>query len=210
YKRQHCHQSLFDIKTGENLFFDAKDEFHLSKLAYGYIAGQLAHARGFTAVIAPSVNSYKRLVPGYEAPVYIGWAQVNRSALIRIPRHNAGQDKATRVELRCPDPSCNPYLAFATILACGMDGIDKGLEIPKPLTNVNVYDLDDADRRRLKIKSLPGSLLEALGEADKDPIIKEALGSTVYEAFQRAKLAEWDEYRTNVSDWEVERYLETV
>ncbi len=206
----HCHQSLFDIKTGENLFFDAKDEFHLSKLAYGYIAGQLAHARGFTAIIAPSVNSYKRLVPGYEAPVYIGWAQVNRSALIRIPRHNAGQDKATRVELRCPDPSCNPYLAFATILACGMDGIDKGLEIPKPLTNVNVYDLDDADRRRLKIKSLPGSLLEALGEADKDPIIKEALGSTVYETFQRAKLAEWDEYRTNVSDWEVERYLETV
>jgi glutamine synthetase len=206
----HCHQSLFDINTGKNLFFDADDEFHLSKLAYGYIAGQLAHARGFAGVVASSVNSFKRLVPGYEAPVYIGWAQVNRSALIRIPRHNAGQDKATRIELRCPDPSCNPYLAFSAILAAGLDGIDNGIDIPKPLTNVNVYDLDDSERRKLKIKSLPGSLLEALGELEKDKVIKDALGASVYDAFYRAKMAEWDAYRTNVSDWEVERYLETI
>lgn len=206
----HCHQSLFDIKTGKNLFFDADDEFHLSKLAYHYIAGQLAHARGFAGIVAPSINSFKRLVPGYEAPVYIGWAQVNRSALIRIPRHNPGMDKATRAELRCPDPSCNPYLAFAAILAAGMDGVDKETEISKPLTNVNVYHLSDEERRKLKIKSLPGSLLEALDELDKDAVIKDALGESVYSAFRRAKLEEWEDYRLKVTDWEVERYLETA
>lgn len=206
----HCHQSLSDFRTGKNLFFDADDEFHLSKLAYGFIAGQLAHARGFAGVVGPSVNSYKRLVPGYEAPVYIGWAQVNRSALIRIPRHNPGHENATRAELRCPDPSCNPYLAFAAILAAGLDGIDNALEIPRPLTNVNVYNLSEEDQRRLKIKALPGSLLEALNELDRDAVIKDALGPAVYTAFRRAKMEEWEAYRTNVSDWEVERYLESA
>ena len=203
----HCHQSLFD-EAGNNLFFDAKDSFHLSSLAYGFIAGQLAHARGMAGVVAPSINSYKRLVPGYEAPVYIGWAQTNRSALIRIPRHTAGMDKAVRVELRCPDPSCNPYLAFSAMLAAALDGIDNGLELPKPLNNINVYHLDADDRRRLGVKELPGSLLEALNELEHDQVIKEALGPAVYEAFQRAKMEEWEEYRLRVTDWEVNRYLE--
>jgi glutamine synthetase len=203
----HCHQSLFD-EAGNNLFFDAKDTFHLSPLAYGFIAGQLAHARGLAGVVAPSINSYKRLVPGYEAPVYIGWAQTNRSALIRIPRHTAGMDKAVRAELRCPDPSCNPYLAFTAMLAAGLDGIDKELDLPKPLNNINVYQLDADDRRRLGVKELPGSLLEALNELDHDQAIKEALGPAVYEAFQRAKQEEWEEYRLRVTDWEVNRYLE--
>jgi len=203
----HCHQSLFD-EAGNNLFFDAKDAFHLSSLAYGFIAGQLAHARGMSGVVAPSINSYKRLVPGYEAPVYIGWAQTNRSALIRIPRHTAGMDKAVRAELRCPDPSCNPYLAFTAMLAAGLDGIDNGLELPKPLNNINVYHLDADERRRLGVKELPGSLLEALNELDHDQAIKEAFGPAVYEAFQRAKLEEWEEYRLRVTDWEVNRYLE--
>ena len=205
----HCHQSLFD-EAGNNLFFDARDAFHLSPLAYGFIAGQLAHARGLAGVVAPSINSYKRLVPGYEAPVYIGWAQTNRSALIRIPRHTAGMDKAVRAELRCPDPSCNPYLAFTAMLAAGLDGIDKELELPKPLNNINVYQLDADDRRRLGVKELPGSLLEALNELDHDQAIKAALGPAVYEAFQRAKLEEWEEYRLRVTDWEVNRYLETA
>ena len=171
----HCHQSLFDL-AGNNLFFDGSDPFHLSKVAYGYIAGQLHHARGFCAVVAPSVNSYKRLVPGYEAPVYVGWAQTNRSALIRIPRYTPGQDKAVRAELRCPDPSSNPYLAFLAILAAGMDGVDKGMVPPAPLNNINIYDLTQADRKRMKIKELPGSLKEALAEVELDQVIKDAVG----------------------------------
>jgi glutamine synthetase len=205
----HCHQSLFDAK-GNNLFHDGTDEYHLSPLAYGFIAGQLAHARALAAIVAPTVNSYKRLVPGYEAPVYIGWAQTNRSALIRIPRYTQGRDKATRAELRFPDPSANPYLAFSVILAAALDGIDKGLKPPKPLNNVNVYHLTEEERRKMKIASLPGSLAEALDELARDKVIQDALGPVVYEAFQRAKKAEWDEYRINVTDWEVERYLETA
>lgn len=205
----HCHQSLSDL-NGKNLFFDGSDSFSLSKLAYGFIAGQLSHARGFSAVAAPTVNSYKRLVPGYEAPVYIGWAQTNRSALIRIPRYTPGQEKAVRAELRCPDPSSNPYLLFLTILAAGMDGVEKGLTPPSPLNNVNVYDLTPADRKRLKINNLPGSLAEALVELDKDTIIKDALGPALYNAFIRARKAEWEEYRINVTDWELEHYLETA
>ncbi len=145
----HCHQSLFDL-NGKNLFFDGKDAFSLSKLAYSFIAGQLHHARNFSAVVAPTVNSYKRLVPGYEAPVYIGWAQTNRSALIRIPRYTPGQENAVRAELRCPDPSSNPYLVFLAILASGLDGIEKGMIPPTPLNNVNVYELTLADRKRIE------------------------------------------------------------
>lgn len=205
----HCHQSLFDRK-GNNVFYDAGDSAKLSAIAYGFIAGQLAHARGLSAVLAPSVNSYKRLVPGYEAPVYIGWAQFNRSALIRIPRHMPGMDKAVRAELRCPDPSCNPYLAFTAMLAAGLDGIDKHMEAPAPLNNINVYHLDAEDRLRLGVKELPGSLFEALEELDKDVVVKDALGAPIYDAFRRAKLEEWEDYRIHVMDWEVERYLEVV
>jgi glutamine synthetase len=205
----HCHQSMFD-KKGTNLFFDAKDDVHLSPLAYAFIAGQLAHARALAAVVAPTVNSYKRLVPGYEAPVYIGWAQQNRSALIRIPRYTEGRDKAVRAELRFPDPSSNPYLAFAAILAAGLDGIDNKMTPPAPLNNINLYHLDKAERTKMGIKELPGSLAEALTELEKDEVVKSALGATTYEAFARAKWEEWDEFRLRVSDYEIERYLETA
>jgi glutamine synthetase len=205
----HCHQSIFDL-NGNNLFYDANDSFHLSKLAYGFIAGQLAHARGFSAVTAPSVNSYKRLVPGYEAPVYIGWAQYNRSALIRIPRYMPGQEKATRAELRCPDPAANPYLALAVILAAGMDGVEKELQVPAPLTDVNIYELTKAERVERQIGELPASLLQAMDEFEKDAVMQEAMGPVLAETFIRAKRAEWEEYRTHVMDWEVGRYLETA
>lgn len=205
----HCHQSLFDIK-GNNLFYDADDEFKLSKIAHGFISGQLEHARGFSAVTAPTVNSYKRLVPGYEAPVYVGWAQTNRSALIRIPRFVAGQKKAVRAELRCPDPSCNPYLAYSVMLSAALDGIDRGLVPPKPLNNINVYEMTREERKRKHVSELPGSLLEALAELDKNKVIKESLGESIYSAFVRAKTEEWETYRLRVMDWEVERYLETA
>ena len=175
----HCHQSLFD-KDGNNLFYKADDEFHLSEIAYGYIAGQLNHARALAAVVAPTINSYKRLVPGYEAPVYVGWAQTNRSALIRIPRYMPGRDKAVRAELRCPDPSANPYLAITAMLAAGLDGIENKITCPAPLNNVNVYHLTPEERVERKIDSLPGSLTEAMRELDKDSVIKDALGSEIY------------------------------
>jgi glutamine synthetase len=205
----HCHQSLFD-SAGENLFFDAKDQFNLSPLAYGFIAGQLSHARALAAVVAPTVNSYKRLVPGYEAPVYVGWAQINRSALIRIPRYTKGRDKSMRAELRFPDPSSNPYLAFAVMLAAAMDGIDRKLACPEPLNNVNVYHLTEEERVALNVAELPGSLAEALRELDQDQALKDALGPVILEAFQRAKWAEIEESRMKVTDWEVERYLEVA
>jgi glutamine synthetase len=205
----HCHQSLFDDQ-GNNLFFDPSDEFNLSKLAHHFIAGQLAHARGFCAITAPTPNSYKRLVPGYEAPVYIGWAQRNRSALIRIPRYTPGKDKAVRAELRCPDPSSNPYLAFSAMIAAALDGIDNKLTPPEPLNNVNVYHLTVEERKKMKIDSLPGSLPEAMSEMEKDKVIRNALGETTYEAFMTAKQAEWDDFRMHVTDYEVERYLETA
>jgi glutamine synthetase len=203
----HCHQSLFDA-SGNNLFYDATDDFKLSQLAYGFISGQLAHARALSAVVAPTVNSYKRLVPGYEAPVYVGWAQTNRSALIRIPRVNPGMDKAVRAELRCPDPSCNPYLAFTVMLAAALDGIDHKLALPNPLSNVNVYHLTAEERKHLGVTELPGSLPEAMYELSQDEVIKDALGPVIYEAFVRAKTEEFEEYRIRVTDWEVERYLE--
>jgi glutamine synthetase len=203
----HVHQSLFDMQ-GNNLFSDTKDEFHLSALAYNFIAGQLLHARALAAVVAPTVNSYKRLVPGYEAPVYVGWAQINRSALIRIPRWSPGRDQSTRAELRFPDPSTNPYLAFICMLAAALDGIDRQIKCPKPLNQVNVYELTAAERKQLGVTELPGSLGEALRELEADVVIRESLGADIYETFNRAKLEEIAEYQMKVTDWEVERYLE--
>jgi glutamine synthetase len=203
----HTHQSIFD-KKGENLFYDQNDENHLSKLAYQFLAGQLKHARGMSAVLAPTPNSYKRLVPGYEAPVYIGWAQINRSALIRLPRYTEGRNKSVRLELRCPDPSANPYLAFAAMLASGLDGIDNDLECPEPLNNLNIWNLSEEERQARGILSLPGSLAEAMREFDADQVIKDALGRSVCNVFSRAKWAEIEEYRTRVTDWEISRYLE--
>lgn len=205
----HCHQSLFD-SNGNNLFFDETDEFCLSKLAYGFIAGQLKHARAMAAVVAPTINSYKRLVPGYEAPVYIGWAQLNRSALIRIPRFTTGREKSMRAELRFPDPSANPYLALAVMLSAALDGIDNQYACPAPLNNVNVYHLTPEERASLGIAELPGSLAEALRELENNSLLQNALGEATFEAFLRAKWAEVDEYRMRVTDWEVERYLEVA
>ena len=205
----HCHQSLFDDK-GENLFFDAQDEFKLSKTAYALIAGQLAHARALAGVVAPTVNSYKRLVPGYEAPVYIGWAESNRSALIRIPRYTEGRNKSMRAELRFPDPSSNPYLAFTAMLAAALDGIDKQMAPPAALNDINLYELNREERKKMGVGELPGSLAEALGELDKDEVLKAALGPVVYEAFARAKRDEWDDYRIHVTDYEIEKYLEVA
>ena len=178
----HCHQSLSDLK-GNNCFHDAADPYRLSKLAYSFIAGQLKHARGMSAVLAPTVNSYKRLVPGYEAPVYIGWAQMNRSALIRIPFAPPGKSKAVRAELRCPDSSSNPYLAFMVMLAAALDGIDNNLTPPDPLNNINVYELDAAERSAHNVLSLPGSLNEALGEMEKDEMLRSALGDVLLSGF---------------------------
>lgn len=205
----HCHQSLFDME-GNNLFFDASNEFKLSPLAYSFIAGQLKHARALAGVVAPTVNSYKRLVPGYEAPVYIGWAQINRSALIRIPRYTEGMHKATRAELRFPDPSANPYLAFNAMLTAALDGIDNKMTPPTPLNNLNVYELTPAERAERGVGELPGSLYEALMALDADEVVKGAFDPALYEAYMRGKMAEWDEYRIHVTDWEVERFLESA
>jgi len=205
----HCHQSLFD-KKGNNVFFDAKDPYKLSKTAYAFIEGQLTHARALAGVVSPTVNSYKRLVPGYEAPAYIGWAQSNRSALIRIPRYTEGRDKSMRCELRFPDPSCNPYLAFTAMLAAALDGIDNKMTPPAPLNNVNLYELNRAERKEMGIGELPGSLAEALTELEQDSVVKAALGETISEAYLRAKWEEWDQFRLCVTDYEIKRYLETT
>lgn len=203
----HCHQSLFDNK-GTNLFFSKPDQFNLSDIGYGFIAGQLKHARALSAVVAPTINSYKRLVPGYEAPVYVGWAQINRSALIRIPKYTPGRESSIRAELRFPDPSANPYLALTVMLAAGLDGIDNDLSAPSPLNDINVYHLTPEERKELDIDELPGSLAEALNLLEDDIVLRDALGSVIYESFWRAKWAEVEEYRTRVTDWELERYLE--
>jgi glutamine synthetase len=204
----HTHQSLFDAQ-GKNVFFDPADKYKLSQIAYHFLAGQLAHARSLSAILAPTVNSYKRLVPGYEAPVYICWAQINRSALIRIPRYSPGREQATRLELRCPDPSCNPYLAFAVMLRAGLEGIRQQLTPPEPVEE-DVYHFDDARLRELHIATLPSSLEEALQEAEKDSLVWETLGERAFQAFLRAKRSEWDEYRLRVTPWELERYLEVL
>jgi len=204
----HVHQSLFDRK-GANAFYGASDPYGLSKLAYHYIAGQLEHARGFAAVVAPTVNSYKRLVPGYEAPVYICWGQVNRSALIRIPRFSPGRESSTRAELRCPDPSCNPYLAFSCMLRAGLDGVDRKLTPPSPVEE-NVYHFDDARLAELNIGQLPGSLRQALDLMEADPLIRQTLGDLTYERYLETKSKEWDQFRIQVTDWEIERYLEIL
>jgi glutamine synthetase len=202
----HVHQSLVHVGTGENGFADAQDRYGLSKVAGQFIAGQLAHARGMCAVLAPLVNSYKRLVPGYEAPVYISWGQINRSALIRVPQVQPDRPESTRLELRCPDPSCNPYLAFAVMLRAGLDGIQRELESPA-ICNEDLYHLDDQGRAARGLGTLPGSLGEALEELRRDELMRETLGDHILERFIEAKTIEWQEYCSQVSAWELERYL---
>lgn len=205
----HTHQSLNSLESGDNIFFDADDPYKLSKTAYGFIAGQLHHARALAGIVAPTVNSYKRLTPGYEAPVYVCWAQINRSALIRIPRYTPGREQSTRVELRCPDPSSNPYLAFAAMLRAGLDGIEQDFAVPDPV-NEDVYLFDQEELDAHGIATLPGTLGEALSELDKDDLLKDALGQHITDSYMRARKAEWDEYRIQVSQWEIDRYLDTL
>ena len=197
----HTNMSLF--KDGKNIFFDPSDPRQLSKEAYSFIAGILAHMKGMAAITNPLVNSYKRLVPGYEAPCYLAWSSSNRSALIRIP---ASRGAGTRVELRCPDPSCNPYLNLAVCLAAGLDGIEKGMTPPDEITD-NIFAMDKATRKANGIDSLPGSLEEALDELEKDEVIKATLGDHLLTQYLEGKRAEWDEYRTQVSQWELDKYM---
>ena len=200
----HVHQSLF--KGERNAFFDKNDKYYLSKIAKCYIAGLLKHAPEITAVTSQWVNSYKRLVPGYEAPVYLSWARRNRSDLIRVPEYRPGKENATRIELRSPDPACNPYLTFSVMLAAGLEGIEKGYEVPDPVEE-NVYEMTDEEREKRGIKTLPGSLQEAIMLTEKSKIVRKALGEHVFNAFIQNKKIEWDHYRTQVTDYELKRYL---
>jgi glutamine synthetase len=202
----HVHQSIFS-PDGKNLFFDKKDDYHLSKLAKSFIQGQLTHIKAMNAILNPTVNSYKRLVAGYEAPVYIAWGQRNRSALIRIPRYTPGREKAVRAELRCPDPSANPYLAFAVMLAAGLDGIEKKM-IPPPPVEENIYKFTDDEASKRKIDVLSRDLMEALDNLEKDKIIRDTLGEYTYEKLRHLKLREWNDYRIQVTQWEIDEYLE--
>lgn len=200
----HTHQSLFI--GDKNAFFDPKDPFHLSDIAKYYTAGLLRHIKEITLVLNQWVNSYKRLVPGYEAPVYICWARRNRSSLIRIPMYKPGKEKATRIELRSPDPSCNPYLAFAAMLIAGLKGIEEKYPLPEPVEQ-DVYHMCATDRDKLGIDTLPGSLIEAINYAEKSEILKEALGDHIFEQLILDKKIEWDEYRVKVSEYEIQKYL---
>ncbi len=202
----HVHQSLFS-PDGKNLFFDPRDDYHLSKLAKSFIMGQLTHIRAMNAILNPTINSYKRLVVGYEAPVYIAWGQRNRSALIRIPRYTPGREKGVRAELRCPDPSANPYLAFAVMLAAGLDGIEKKMTPPAPIEE-NIYEFTDEEARERNVGVLSKDITEAIGNLEKDKVVRGALGEFVFEKFCELKRQEWDSFRMQVTPWEIEQYLE--
>ena len=200
----HTHQSLF--ANGKNAFFDADDEWSLSEVGKAFIAGQLQHAREISAVFAQWVNSYKRLVPGYEAPVYVAWSRRNRSALIRIPLYKPGKEQATRAEIRCPDPACNPYLTFAALLHAGLEGIEKGYELPPPMEE-NLYNLTAEQRRERGIVALPETLGEAIDELSTSELARRALGQHIFDAYVKIKRREWDEYRVQLTSWEMEKYL---
>lgn len=196
----HVNMSFF--KDGENCFYDANDDLELSETAYSFIAGVLENVKSFVAVTNPLVNSYKRLVPGYEAPCYLAWSASNRSALIRIP---AKRGMATRVELRCPDPSSNPYLTFAVIAAAGLDGVERGLRAPAPI-NEDIFHMTDERREELGIDSLPGGLEAAIAELEAGEIGLKTLGEHVFTEYVAAKKEEWDSYRTTIHTWEIENY----
>ena len=200
----HVHQSLF--KGSKNAFFDAKDKYHLSGIAKHYIAGLMRHARELTAVTNQWVNSYKRLVPGYEAPVYVAWARRNRSTMVRVPMYKPGKENATRIEFRSPDPACNPYMAFTVMLAAGLKGIAGKYPLPEPVEH-DVFEMDEKARAKAGITSLPGNLFEALQEVQKSTLVNEALGDHIFNKFVENKVKEWDLYRIYVTDFELKRYL---
>jgi len=203
----HVHQSLF--KGERNAFFDPKDPMFLSKVARGYVAGVMHHAREIIGVCAQWVNSYKRLVPGYEAPVYITWARRNRSAMIRVPMYKPGKEKATRIEFRAPDPACNPYLAFAVMLHAGLEGIEKGYKLVPPVEQ-DIYEMTEKERKDHGIENLPGSLNEAIGEMEKSELVRRALGDHIFEKFIENKRIEWNQYRTQVHAYELAQYLSVL
>jgi glutamine synthetase len=203
----HTHQSLFS--DGRNAFFDGDDKWHLSDTGKAFIAGQLRHAREIAAVFAQWVNSYKRLVPGYEAPVYVAWSQRNRSALIRIPLYKPGSEQATRAEIRCPDPACNPYLTFAALLHAGLEGIEQGYELPEPM-ETNLYHLTAEQRRERGIVSLPETLGEAIDALAESELARKALGPHIFDRYVELKRKEWDEYRVQLTGWELDRYLSVL
>ncbi len=200
----HTHQSLF--KGNTNVFYDANDKYYLSDIAKKYIAGILKHAPEITAFANQWVNSYKRLVPGYEAPVYIAWARRNRSALVRVPLYKPGKEKATRIELRSPDPACNPYLAFSVMLAAGLEGIEKGYELPEPVEK-DIFDLSDEEKEELGIGSLPGNLIQAIEKVEQSDVVRKAIGDHIFNNFIMNKKIEWNEYMTKVHPYEIEKYL---
>ena len=200
----HVHQSLF--KGESNAFFDKNDEYYLSQIARHYIAGLLKHAPEITSITSQWVNSYKRLVPGYEAPVYLSWARRNRSDLVRVPEYRPGREKATRIEFRSPDPACNPYLAFSVMLAAGLEGIEKEYQVPKQIEE-NVYEMTEDERQKRGIDTLPANLLEATLLTEKSELVRKSLGDHVFYAFIKNKKIEWDQYRTQVTDYELKRYL---
>lgn len=200
----HTHQSLF--KGDRNAFFDPNDKYHLSEVGKGFIAGLLHHAREITLITNQWINSYKRLVPGYEAPVYISWALRNRSDLIRVPMYKPGREKATRAEYRSPDPACNPYLAFAVMLAAGLEGIEKGYELREPIER-NVYEMTESERKELGIETLPASLYEAIQETEKSELVRRTLGDHIFEKLIENKKIEWERYRIQITNYELEKYL---
>jgi glutamine synthetase len=200
----HTHQSLF--KGDQNAFYDPKDKYNLSDMAKHYIAGLIHHAPEITAVTNQWVNSYKRLVPGYEAPVYVSWARRNRSTMIRVPMYKPGKEKATRIEFRSPDPACNPYLAFAVMLGAGLSGIEKKLELPDPIEE-DIFEMNPAERRAHGITDLPGNLYAATLETEKSELVREVLGEHIFNKFIENKKIEWDNYRTHVSQFEIDKYL---
>jgi len=200
----HVHQSLFEGDT--NKFFDSSNEFLLSDMARHYIAGLMRHAPEITAICNQWVNSYKRLVPGYEAPVYISWARRNRSALIRVPMYKPGKEKATRMEFRSPDPACNPYLAFAVMLGAGLAGVKNKYELPDPVEE-DIFKMSPAQRADLGIKELPDSLYAAILEVEKSELVREVLGDHIFNKFIENKKIEWDRFRTHVSQYEIDEYL---
>lgn len=202
----HIHQQLLHRATQKNAFIDEKDEYGLSEIGRYFIAGQLVHARAMCAILAPLVNSYKRLVPGFEAPVFVNWGRVNRQALIRVPRMTSNASVTGRIELRSSDPSCNPYLAFAVMLRAGLDGIQRRLTLPAPMDE-NLFLRDESERLRPRSRLLPPTLGEALDALHEDTLIRETLGDSIYEGFMDAKMIEWTQYRQQVHSWELERYL---
>ena len=200
----HVHMSLF--KGNRNAFFDKNDPYYLSKIARQFVAGLLKHAPEIASVVSQWVNSYKRLVPGYEAPVYLSWARRNRSDMIRVPEYQPGKEKTTRIEFRAPDPACNPYLAFGVMLAAGLEGIEKQYKLADPIEE-NVYEMSPEERARRKIDALPMNLFEAISLTEKSRLVRKALGDHLFDSFIKNKKIEWDQYRIQVTEYELKRYL---